>query len=148
MATNPLILDYVDENGTKTKSVMHTEETDPTDSLIGDLADALDACTGANLLHVGIQATNDYAGGLAAGPYDAEDKLVLSLLDEDDNVVHVAVPAPIVGCFEADGKTADPAAAIIIALVEAIIAVVVTSAGKSITALIKGWRARRNRKKK
>lgn len=94
--TNTLAIYYTDEDGKKGTHTAHVAEavTDPSDAGIETLVQAIAACSNAGITKMSLlsdTANVDVAGN---GPYDASDKLNISMSDTIGNVTQLVIPAP------------------------------------------------------
>jgi len=93
---NEFFVNWVDEDGVETRSLMHVTASNPSQQSIQNLIAALGSVSAAGIAKYGIilDSTPDPAVLADNGPYDVADKLVLEASTSLGGVANITVPAP------------------------------------------------------
>lgn len=154
MTTNRVQVGYIDEDGDSASHAFYVDSAidDPADVGLQALVAAIGAITNAEVAKISLLDTVTLGNPVGTGAYDAEDKALMSFLDEFGNVTKMMVPAPkrvsassTVDVFKADDDTVDETAVIITEFVSAVLAVVVSKGGQALLKYLAGKRARKGR---
>lgn len=144
---NKITVQYLDDNGEK---ATHPYFVDPaviatSAPAIETFLQALGGVSDAGIPGFSLLSQVEYTDTLGTGPYDIEDKMVMSFRDSLNNVVRIAVPAPIRTLMEGDDESFDKAEVAVDDIITEVLTYLVSKGSEALIEYIRSKRQRKNR---
>lgn len=141
-----VILKWVDINGgTRTQTVTTQANPAPVFGGIDDFLSAVRDASDAGLWMTKLAPVDVVEEAAASGPYPTVQDVALMIFRTGaGTTIRITVPGPKAAMFKADLKTVDPAAALTVAIISAVIASVSDSNGNAVTTYVSGSRQKQS----